>query len=799
MKLALTILFVGVAQQTSHAFMLPLKGLKPSPLHRLLHKGVRSVRDDTPTPTPTFTTTTESTARPFFAASDEAPAVVDTHWTQGDPIALLRSGEIPAFAWPTTTPTGDLPPVDKALLAKARESPLLKSVAGIWDVLAELCGPHPMLVDPSHVLPGPTNNKDSLALNFAQARALIRQLAAGLHALGFRKGDHVAFFSENSARWLLTEQACALNGCPTAVRGAAAPLDELAYIYEHSDSKAVVLQDVALLKKLHGAGWLSSIHGAPRLVVIVRPEGEDLAAVAAELGLGKDVSVVSVEDVLGIGAKQLPHYRPPEVLPNDLHTLVYTSGTTGRPKGVMLTNKNILHQIKHISLDDSNRLNPGPGDVVLSLLPCWHIFERSSELFALARGASLVYSSVRNFKGDLQTYRPHFLIVVPRLLENVHKSIKDKFAAQPKTKKSLVAVLSAVCLLYNKARKRAQGLVVRRRFPHNPVARAVAVLATVLLWPPAKLADLIVWRKVRVALGGRQKLCISGGSALAKYLENFFEAAGIPVVSGYGLTETSPVIAVRRADRNLVDGGVVGLPPAEVELAIRDLETNEPVRDGKPGVVYTRGPQVMQGYYKDPVATAKAIDANGWFDTGDLGFLNQNSGDLVLTGRAKDVIVLSNGENVEPQPIEDAVLERCPLVDQVMVVGQDQKHLGALVVINPRECADRGLLSLAEAERLEGLVGASAVLLGCKADSAALAAEAALLNGNKALVEAVGREVVAALTVEPEEFRAWEQIKGVHVLLEPFNVPSGLLTQTLKLKRLSVLERYERAIAGLYD
>jgi long-subunit acyl-CoA synthetase (AMP-forming) len=180
-------------------------------------------------------------------------------------------------------------------------------------------------------------------------------------------------------------------------------------------------QDTALLKRLRDAGWLSSAaHGRPRLVVVIRPsmEGsgqeEALASLSSELG----VPVVSVEEVLAVGAKHRPHYRAPELQPHDLLTLVYTSGTTGRPKGVMLTHGNLLHQIKHISLDDSDMRSVGPADVVLSLLPCWHIFERSSELYALSRGGTLVYSTVRDFKAHLHAYKPHFLIVVPRLLEN---------------------------------------------------------------------------------------------------------------------------------------------------------------------------------------------------------------------------------------------------------------------------------------------------------------------------------------------------------------------------------------------
>lgn len=181
-------------------------------------------------------------------------------------------------------------------------------------------------------------------------------------------------------------------------------------------------QDAALLQRLRDAGWLASAaHGRPRLVVLLRPpenekgqEDTNLAALSAEMG----VPIMSVEEVLAIGAKHAPHYRPPELQPHDLLTLVYTSGTTGHPKGVALSHGNILHQINHISLDDSDRRNPTAGDCLLGLLPCWHIFQRSAELFALTRGAAMVYSSVRTFKADLATYRPHFLIVVPRLLEN---------------------------------------------------------------------------------------------------------------------------------------------------------------------------------------------------------------------------------------------------------------------------------------------------------------------------------------------------------------------------------------------
>lgn len=875
-RLALSlVLLVWSVANVSHGFMAPLAVRLRQPLRveHLLparHPEPPGGRLDTARP---HEVPSRSPSRRCNAGDDSShdygtatlsegghPELIDTHRTQGNPVQLLRQGHIPPFTWtpPLFSPSNATAKktqddnsgksfVDTAALERAIASPGLRSVPGMWTVLAEHCGAWNMLTDPSHPVPPPSLAASSfstpLSLTFAQARDVIRLAAAGLHALNLRQGDHIAFFSENSARWLLAEQGASLNGCPTAVRGAYASVEELQYIYRTADCKAVVLQDLSLLRKLREAGGLSSKHGPPRLVIVLRPpegmrerqgvgsgggEGEtegglgplSVATLSEEPDCGP---TVSLEELLALGARHLPHYLPPDLRPSDLHTLVFTSGTTGRPKGVMLSHANILHQVRHIDLGR----NPVPGDVVLSLLPCWHIFERSSELFALARGASLVYSSVRAFKADLQRYRPHYLIVVPRLLENVHRSIKDKLSAGSPVRRRLVATLSLLSLLYTRALKQALGLVVRRPASHPPTGsrrhlflasfvstlrrlayRPAAALATCFLLPGALLADLLVWKKVRQALGGRQKLVVSGGSALARYLEEFYDAAGISVVSGYGLTETSPVIAVRRAGRlrNLVDGGVVGFPPKEVELEIRELEDERkgaPEKEvgsaeGKVGLVFTRGPQVMQGYYKDPSSTRKAVGDDGWLNTGDLGYLNPGTGDLVLTGRAKDLIVLSNGENVEPQPIEDAVVERCATVEQCLVLGHDKRQLSALVVVSPQGLAARGLLPPAEAERLDTMVGPSAVLLGCQGDKTALDMEADRLNADESLVRAVQKEVAAALTQDPEEFRAWEQIKNVHLLLAPFNVQSGLLTQTLKVKRVTVQDYYKEAIDRLY-
>ncbi|CAM9491551.1 unnamed protein product, partial [Phaeothamnion confervicola] len=474
-------------------------------------------------------------------------------------------------------------------------------------------------------------------------------------------------------------------------------------------------------------------------------------------------------------------------------TLVYTSGTTSKPKGVVLRHRNLLHQVYENAFDRSEDrvLDPQVGETFVSILPCWHIFERTAEYFCLCRGVKMVYSTVRSFKADLILHKPHFLIAVPRLFETIYKGVQSQFAAKPAPVRKLVAFFITLSLVATRANRVRTGLVVRDSRP-SALERLVATALLVITWPFVRLADKLVWSKIRSGMGDRIKIIVSGGSSLPSHLEDFFEMAGQRVIVGYGLTETSPVICNRVANHNVRT--TVGLPPPHTTIKIVHPETRETVPVGESGVICCRGPQVMTEYNRDPTATRAAIDKDGFFDTGDVGRINPATGDLMLTGRAKDTIVLSNGENIEPQPIEDAIAAESKLIDQVMLVGQDERYLGAVVAVNPLELGLQGLVPEADAQRYADLLGPSPLAQGVAGSREEMDKANKELAGNRAVKEAILTDMRRGL----KAFRPWEQVQDVLVKLDPFSMTNGLLTQTLKIKRNVVAERYGADIARMY-
>ena len=426
-----------------------------------------------------------------------------------------------------------------------------------------------------------------------------------------------------------------------------------------------------------------------------------------------------------------------------------------------------------------------------------HITERAFEVWLLSRGCSIAYSSIRYFKNDLAKHKPQWMVLVPRVLEKIAAGVQDKFASGS----AAVKVLSKTFTKTSEARaantKILKGLVVGEELP-GPLQKAKAKAVVASLTPANAVGDKLVWSKVKEGFGGRLKAIIAGGSALAGSLEHFYEAAGITILVGYGLTECSPILSFRRRDNNLVTAGCAGHPAVDTEIRIVDPESKptafaerKALPDGTAGVIIARGPQVMKGYYKNPEATAKAIDKFGWFDTGDLGRINPATGDLILTGRAKDTIVLSNGENIEPIPIEDAIMCESPLIDQVMLTGQDGRGLVAIVVLNPNELAQEGFLDAKTGNMLQAQFDKVNDPLcteeDCKEGCDALNEASDKLRGDKNLAKTL-REIATKAT---SEFRPWERVSDVYLTLEPFAMANGQLTQSYKVKRAQVAERYE--------
>lgn len=331
---------------------------------------------------------------------------------------------------------------------------------------------------------------------------------------------------------------------------------------------------------------------------------------------------------------------------------------------------------------------------------------------------------------------------------------------------------------YIKARRVAQGLSLNNLHA-SAVERLAAKIQASALLPLHALGERLVYAKVREATGGKVKQMISGGGALPRHIDNFFEIIGVQILQGYGLTETSPVTHVRRPWRNLI--GASGQPLPATEAKIVDPETKAPLPVEKRGLVLLKGPQIMQGYYQNPEATAKAIDAEGWFDSGDLGWLTPQD-DLVLTGRAKDTIVLTNGENIEPQPIEDVCL-RSPYIDQIMIVGQDQRSLGALIVPN--------------VEALEKWAASQNLTLDTQNDPVASSPSQKIDLESRMIQDLFRQELNREVQNRPG-YRPDDRIGTFRLILEPFSIENGLMTQTLKVRRHIVTDRYHDIIDGMF-
>lgn len=586
---------------------------------------------------------------------------------------------------------------------------------------------------------------------YEQLAADVVAFAAGLKLLGIGKGSRVGLLSENLDLWILSDLALLALGAVDVPRGGDAPGHEVAFCFQHAQCTEVIVESKEQVEKL------APLRSQLRHVLVLRgdaPEGcETFESVRArgEAALKANPNFIE-PDLAAVGDA-------------DLATIIYTSGTTGNPKGVQLSHGNILHNVDVIPailrFPDETRY--------ISFLPSWHTLERTIEYVALDHGMQIHYSSKWTLKQDLQKVRPHFMVGVPRLWETFAAAVLGKVEAMTGAKGALVRGALNGSRLRTDAWRRLTGLAApcpgqkeRRSF----VQKLGDSLLLLLLWPPHFVADRLVYRRIRESLGNHLGVAVSGGGPLPLHVDEFLTRAGIPLLNGYGLTESSPVISVRRPKRNRL--GTIGTPIPHTEVRIRsedgrDLSTNQK------GIIHAKGPQIMQGYFANEAASALAIDADGWLNTGDIGMLTEE-GDVLITGRAKDTIVLRGGENIEPEPIE-AVLCSSPLIAECMLVGHGEKILGLLVV--PELTAVRRELSLPESTSDAEVIAST--------DTA------------RALASDVARRISSAAG-----YRPYERIGHVHVLATPFSVDDGTLTATMKKKRAVIEERYAPTIRALF-
>jgi long-chain acyl-CoA synthetase len=617
----------------------------------------------------------------------------------------------------------------------------INSLPEMWSIVAAKCGEVVALNAP--------HSKPQISLTYQEVATQIQLFATGLQSLGIQPHTGVALFADNSPRWLIADQGIMLSGAFNAVRSSQADSQELLSILDNSQAQTLVVEDLKTLKKLS-----SKLADLPiSLIILLSDETPDLDL---------PIKLINFTQAIDLGSSV--NFTPVALKKTDLATLIYTSGTSGNPKGVMLSHGNLLHQI-----NTCGTVIPAvPGLEVLSILPSWHSYERSCEYYLLSQGCTQIYTNIRYFKQDLKDYQPKCLVVVPRLLESIYEGIQKQFRDQSPQQQKLVNTFLDLSKKYIEARRIVQGLSLECLTPTLSQKLNARVQMSILA-PIHTIADKLVYTKIREATGGRIQNIISGGGSLAKHIDLFFEIVGVDILVGYGLTETAPITNVRRPWQNLRLSSGKPLPGTEIKIV--DVETRQPVSIGQKGLVLIRGPQVMQGYYRDPEATTKAIDPDGWFNSGDLGMLTVNN-DLTITGRAKDTIVLSNGENIEPTPIEDACL-RSQYISQIVLVGQDQKSLGALIVPN--------------AEALQAWADSQNLLLDLTTD----------LSENSKILDLYRDELNREVKNRPG-YRADDKIAVIKLISEPFSIENGLLTQTLKIRRPVVMERYHGMINEMF-
>ena len=609
------------------------------------------------------------------------------------------------------------------------------------------------------------------AVSYREWRDCSLPLTEGLIALGVAARSHVAILSDNRLEWILADAAVQFCGAADVPRAADVTTDEISYILDHADVAVAFVENAAVLTKV-----MATIARLPKLRHIIvmdpawTPSESSTPPRANGLEWHRMTDLKHGGEELRAKGSRRGEERIAEVRPGDLYTVIYTSGTTGTPKGVQLSHASIVSQISNLPFDLT------PDDRALSILPVWHIYERVFEMLSVACGLTTYYTSLRNLGEDLKMVRPTIMASAPRLWEGLHhRIVAEAGKARPVRKFFFhAAVRSAHSVRRARAYFSGQELDLHGRTPLDSLPLAVRhSLEWVFCILPYLVLDVIVLKKLRAALGGCLRGTISGGGALPPHVDAFFNDIGIPVLEGYGLTESGTVLAVRTWDRLVI--GTVGPPFPGTEIRIVDhssteiLYPNPSRRDlgrGLQGEIQARGPQLMSGYHKDPEKTS-AVLHDGWLATGDLGVMTFNDS-LRIVGRCKETIVLLGGENVEPLPIESRLLES-PLIDHCMVVGQDKKHLGVLVV--------------------PSLTGFSSAGIGSP-DLNSLAAKPA----SRELISSEVRRLVGA----GEGFKPFERIVAIDLLGKPFEVGDEL-TMTFKLRRHVIAEKYARRIEAMFQ
>jgi long-chain acyl-CoA synthetase len=557
-------------------------------------------------------------------------------------------------------------------------------------------------------------------ITYGELEHLADRLAVALRGLGIGAGDRVAIISYHGPQWVIADLAVLrLGGIVVPIYHTLSP-SAMAYILADAGCRLVFVENAALRDSIEAVR-----QGLAALEHIVLFEG----------GAGGGCACPTLDDMLGGIPPDTAAPAYPKISPEDTATIVYTSGTTGEPKGVVLTHGNIVSN----ALAVARRFRVGPDDAFLSFLPLCHMFEKTCGYYTmLFSGVTIAFAgALTTIVDDVKAIRPTLLIIVPRLLEKIYEAVECEVLESSIVRRRMVR--DAVRHLNRRVNLEYRG---------EPVPLHLRMLCA--------FYDRAVAAKFRRIAGDRLRLLVSGGAALDRRLAKTMLVLGFNVCEGYGLTETSPVVATATLEENRL--GTVGKPLEGVEVRIGEYDE-----------ILVRGPNVMREYYGKPDDTARAVDAGGWFHTGDKGRFDEQ-GNLAITGRLKEIIVTSYGKNVAPAPIESSIA-KSRYIDQVIVCGEGRKFITALVV--PEKCAieqfaeERGIVT----GGYEELLASDEV---------------------RGLIE---REIAEAT---PDTAR-FEKVRRFALIAEPFTVANKLLTPTLKLRRAKVIERYHDTIEAMYS
>ncbi len=506
------------------------------------------------------------------------------------------------------------------------------------------------------------------------------EVACALKKFGLRRGDHVGLISDNRREWLVTDLALLSLGAADVPRGCDSMGTEIRFILNYADCS------VSFFETGHQLGKVlekrSEVPGL-KAAILFDPPDKDIQRKAEEEGI--DVFLFSDFEQSGIDATGNERHDIEAEMdrtdPGEIATIIFTSGTTGTPKGVMLTHDSImaLMEVVHDVLPAER------GDMWLSILPVWHSFERAVQYYIITTKSGIAYSKpvAQVMLADMAVIHPQWICGVPRLWEGFARGIYKAMKKTGGLIYMLFMVSMAAGTAYYWAKEGVFGLRCRYRRIPRIFGVLLGFLPFILLVPFHALFYVLVYSRIRERFGGRLRAGISGGGSLPPEIDNFYHAVGIMLLEGYGVTETAPVLSVRSYYKPR--SGCVGevYPSCQVKIVAEEngkIVSQQPLPPGKMGILMARGRQVMKGYYKRPDLTAQVIDKDGWFNTGDMAMLSCDN-EIKIFGRVKDTIVLIDGENIEPLLVEQAITGSV-YIDNAVVVGQDQRYLGALIVPN---------------------------------------------------------------------------------------------------------------------